>query len=192
MNQITIHWFRQDLRLNDNPGLLEAIEGGIVIPVYILDNVTTNHRTLGAASKCWLHYSLISLNNSLNGQLLVYEGNPEDILNHLIKQYKVTAVTWNRCYEPWVIARDSQIKQDLLKRGITVNTFNGSLLWEPWQVLKKDKTPYRVFTPFYTNGCLQNIEPRIPKNISKQINYLFDIPQTSISDIEKLALYNVP
>ena len=40
---------------------------------------------------------------------------------------------WNRCYEPAVIERDSNIKSSLQKIGIEVESFNGSLLWEPMQ-----------------------------------------------------------
>ena len=73
-----------------------------------------------------------------------------------------TAVHWNRCYEPWRIKRDKAIKAELQAAGIEVNSYNGSLLWEPWEPLKKDGTPYRVFTPFYRKGCLSQPEPRRP------------------------------
>ena len=33
-----IHWFRQDLRLSDNPSLHHASKNDHVLPVYILDN----------------------------------------------------------------------------------------------------------------------------------------------------------
>lgn len=186
--KITIHWFRQDLRLTDNPALRYAVKNGIVIPVYILDNFSSGVRQIGSAGKCWLHYSLVSLNHSLNGQLLVYCGNPEAILNEIIKKYNADAVTWNRCYEPLAMARDSKIKQTLSTKGISINSFNGSLLWEPWEVLKKDKTPYRVFTPFYANGCLRNIEPRVPQRLPENINYFFNTQQTTSQDIDRLNL----
>lgn len=186
--KITIHWFRQDLRLTDNPALLYAANNGIVIPVYILNNSNSGNRQIGGAGKCWLHYSLLSLNHSLDGQLLVFSGNPEVILNEIIKKYNVNSVTWNRCYEPFAIARDRSIKENLSAQSITVNSFNGSLLWEPWETLKKDNTPYRVFTPFYSNGCMQNQAPRTPQKIPKNINYLFDRKQTTSQDIENLRL----
>jgi deoxyribodipyrimidine photo-lyase len=43
-----------------------------------------------------------------------------------------------------------------------VQSFNGALLWEPWDVLKKDQTPYKVFTPYYRRGCLSQVPPRRP------------------------------
>ena len=34
----SIVWFRQDLRLHDNPALLEAAQNGKILPIYILDD----------------------------------------------------------------------------------------------------------------------------------------------------------
>lgn len=185
---ITIHWFRQDLRLNDNPALAAAANKGLVIPIYILDEVNSGVHRIGAASRCWLHHSLTSLNLTLNGQLLVYSGNPEQILPEIIKKYNVTAIHWNRCYEPWRIERDIRIKTALSSQGILVNSFNSSLLWEPWEVLKKDKSPYRVFTPFYQNGCLKAAEPRLAIEQPNQIDFFFKEPQTNSSNIAALEL----
>jgi deoxyribodipyrimidine photo-lyase len=58
-------------------------------------------------------------------------------------------VVWNRCYEPEAIARDQRIKQAIKAKSVEAQSFNASLLKEPWQHLKKDDTPYRVFTPFW-------------------------------------------
>ena len=57
------------------------------------------------------------------------------------------------------------------KKGIEVNTFNGSLLWEPWNVLKNEGTPYKVFTPYYRRGCLNAVEPRRPLEKPKKIDF---------------------
>ena len=68
----TIMWFRQDLRLADNPALIEAVNSGDIIPVYILDDHNSNSQKMGAASRLWLHYSLESLDKSLNKNLIFF------------------------------------------------------------------------------------------------------------------------
>ncbi|MDN3030946.1 MAG: deoxyribodipyrimidine photo-lyase [Candidatus Tisiphia sp.] len=68
--QKVIHWFRQDLRLNDNPALFDAVKDGKILPVYILDDVNSGEYFMGAASRWWLHNSLVSLNSSLHGKLI--------------------------------------------------------------------------------------------------------------------------
>ena len=159
---ISIFWFRQDLRLADNPGLTKAVENGSVLPVYIYDNVNSKEYEMGAASKWWLHHSLGNLNKSLNNNLSIYVGDPQEILRNIINNYNVESINWNRCYEPWRIQRDQNIKCKIEEQGIEVNTFNGSLLWEPFKILKNDGTPYRVFSPYYRKGCLNAEPPRVP------------------------------
>ena len=73
-----------------------------------------------------------------------------------------SGIYWNRCYEPWQIERDRVLKLKLRAKELECESFNGSLLWEPWEVLKNDGTPYKVFTPFYRRGCLGTTEPRFP------------------------------
>ncbi|MFW0777779.1 MAG: cryptochrome/photolyase family protein [Rickettsiales bacterium] len=154
-----IHWFRQDLRLQDNPALYEASKKGEVLAVYILDDVNAQDYKMGGASRWWLHHSLDALNKSLDGKLALYAGNPEHILPELVARHGIDAVYWNRCYEPWSIHRDKRIKELL---DIEAHSFNGSLLWEPREIAKDDGTPYKVFTPFYRKGCLKVAAPRQP------------------------------
>lgn len=174
MNKVAIHWFRQDLRLSDNPSLFSATKSSKVLPIYILDDINSSDYKMGSASRWWLHNSLKSLNDSLGNNLSLYIGDPEIILKKLIAQYDVTDIFWNRCYEPWRLNRDKDIKVFLENRGVRVKTFNGSLLWEPWEVLKKDGTPYKVFTPFYKNGCLGTSSPRVPMTQPKLKSFFSD------------------
>ena len=182
-----IHWFRQDLRLSDNPALDSAAQYETLIPIYILDEVNSGEFKMGAASKWWLHQSLTKLNESLDGKLLVYQGNPHEILNKLIEEQEVSYVTWNRCYEPWRIDRDKEIKRNFEDKNVAVESFSASLLWEPWTISKDDGTPYRVFTPFYKKGCLNSEEPRLPAGKVDLSNlYPEDLSSGSITDLNLL------
>ena len=182
-----IHWFRQDLRLSDNPALDSAAQYETLIPIYILDEVNSGEFKMGAASKWWLHQSLTKLNESLDGKLLVYQGNPHEILNKLIEEQEVSYVTWNRCYEPWRIDRDKKIKRKFEDKNVAVESFSASLLWEPWTISKDDGTPYRVFTPFYKKGCLNSEEPRLPAGKVDLSNlYSEDLSSGSITDLNLL------
>ena len=159
-----IVWFRQDLRLKDNPALLAAHESvKPIIPLYILDDVNSGEWRMGGASRWWLHQSLSALNKSLNEELVFDVGDPETILSDIICKTGADKIYWNRCYEPWRIQRDTAIKQSLNNEALEAKSFNGALLFEPHKVLKKDGTAYRVFTPFYKKGCLgRGGETRMP------------------------------
>jgi len=152
-----VAWFRQDLRLGDNPALAAAAATGRpILPVYILDDENAGERKPGAASRWWLHRSLETLKDGLEGRLWVAAGKADDVLPALVADTGARAVFWNRCYEPWRIRRDKALKKALKDDGVEVHTFNGSLLFEPMHVAKNDGEPYRVFTPFYRKGCLEN------------------------------------
>lgn len=166
-----ILWFRQDLRLADNPALHAAVQQGRpILPVYILDDENAGEWRMGAASRWWLHQSLQDLNASLRGGLVYLRGDARIILTELARDVQASGVYWNRCYEPWRIARDTDVKATLQRESIAVRSFNGSLLFEPPNITKSDGTPYRVFTPFYRKGCLQNgIPPRQPLRAPRDI-----------------------
>lgn len=161
--KIAVYWFRQDLRLLDNPALTAAtLEAYDVLPIYILDDENAGNYAMGAASRVWLYHSLATLNDSLAGNLSLYYGNPKDIFTDLLSRFDVKAIHWNRCYEPWRMERDEMIKKQLKAKGIKVESHNGTLLWEPWTIKKGDGSPFKVFTPFFRNGCLKSATPRKP------------------------------
>ena len=188
MNKLAIHWFRRDLRLADNPSLHFAAQNGDVTPIFILDttNNTQKEFNLGEASAWWLHHSLNSLNESLSNQINCFSGDPIKIIEVLIKNYEIESFSWNRCYSPWEIKRDTKIKSLLKENDIEVKTFNGSLLWEPWEILKDDNTPYKVFSPFYRKGCLKKHAG--PREVITKNDYSFNDKLDSSGDIASLNL----
>jgi deoxyribodipyrimidine photo-lyase len=179
-------WFRQDLRLHDHQALLYALDQGYhIIPVFILDDVNASEWKRGGASRWWLHQSLEKLNSDMGGRIVFRSGDASKIIPDLVKQSGAKAMFWNRCYEPWRIARDSAIKSTLKSEGITVETFKDLLLWEPWEVLKSDNTPYKVFTPFYRKGCLSKEPPGKPRPTPTKIQFA-DYKETG--DLNDLGL----
>lgn len=152
-----IVWFRQDLRLSDNPALQAARKAcDVIVPVFIDDPMVRSVSHLGEASSVWLHHSLSSLGESLKSagaQLILGQGDSLGVLQKLIGESGATRIFWNRCYDPGSVQRDTEIKKAL--ETLQPKTFNASLLHEPWQVLKKDGTPYRVYTPFWRVSAAQ-------------------------------------
>ncbi|CAN5512730.1 deoxyribodipyrimidine photo-lyase [soil metagenome] len=169
-----LFWFRQDLRLADNPGLLAAIKWakekkGDLILVYIWAPDEEGAWPPGGATKVWLHQSLEALSEDikkLGSRLIIVEagkdkgkGHPSslNVLQTLASKFEAGAVFWNRRYEPSAIERDKVVKATLKAAGLVVETFNGALLIEPWQVATKEGKPYQVFTPYWRT-CLGQIQ----------------------------------
>jgi deoxyribodipyrimidine photo-lyase len=159
-------WFRQDLRLADNAALAAAIErGGPVVPVYIWAPEEEGAWPPGAASKWWLAQSLRALGEELErrgSRLLVVRGPSAETLARLAVETGANAVFWNRRYEPAAIARDRSVKASLRDRGLTAESFNANLLFEPWTVANRAGKPFRVFTPFWRTVIARPIPPLAP------------------------------
>jgi deoxyribodipyrimidine photo-lyase len=154
----TLLWFRQDLRLQDNPALLAAMaRGGPVVPVYVLDDAGEGAWPAGGAARWWLHHALAALDRGLRARgsrLVLARGRAEAALPALAAATGAGAVYWNRRYEPAVIARDAQIKAALAGEGREARSFAAALLFEPHTVANREGRPFQVFTPFWRR-CLE-------------------------------------
>jgi deoxyribodipyrimidine photo-lyase len=162
----TLVWFRQDLRVADNPALDAAVQAGeAVVPVFIFAPQEEGVWQPGGASRWWLHGSLTQLERdlrSLGSRLILRRGSDSLAeLQSVAAACGATRVVWNRRYEPNVIARDRRIKTELQAAGLEVASYNGSLLHEPWEVANKSGGAFQVFTPFWRH-CLRLPDPREP------------------------------
>jgi deoxyribodipyrimidine photo-lyase len=84
-----IHWFRQDLRLSDNPAFNDAAKNNSILPIYILDDKNSKEFSMGAASRFWLHHSLTCLDKSLDDNLSIYHGDPLEIIFEIIDRLNI-------------------------------------------------------------------------------------------------------
>ena len=153
-----LHWFRDDLRLSDNPALTHASQQGATAYVYIIEP----DQPLGGAASVWLHHSLAALNHQLDGNLLLYKGKPEEILPDLMTRLGAALLTLTRRYHSSGVKTDSRLAAVLKTQHKQAAVISGNLLWEPEEISKQDGTPYKVFTPFYRRGCLNAAPPRTP------------------------------
>ena len=163
-----IVWFRQDLRLQDNPALHAALaRGGAIIPLYILDDAGEGRWPAGGAARWWLHHSLAALEASLRergSQLVLARGDAGEILKQLARATDAGALFWNRRYEPAAVERDAKIKSEFSAAGLDVKSFNGALLNEPHTITNKQGRPFQVFTPYWRHCLTLPVAP--PKKLS--------------------------
>ncbi|WP_084396478.1 cryptochrome/photolyase family protein [Henriciella aquimarina] len=143
---------RNDLRLDDNRVISAAAErGSRVICIYILEE-DESLRQRGGASQWWLDKSLKSLRSDiseLGGKLVCRRGRANEIIPALVEETGATAVYWGRRYGKTEREIDSAIKAALKDDGIDAQSFNTSLLTEPWQIETKTGGHYKVFTPYW-------------------------------------------
>lgn len=179
---IALMWFRNDLRLSDNPALLAAINWadqneGVVLPVFILDPVISAQ--LGGATKWWLEKSLSALGESLsklgNGKstLRLFTGDAGPVLENIADAKPIKAVFWNRLYDKPSTARDTEIKATLQDIGLTCESFKANLLFEPWEVKTGGGTDFKVYSPFW-RACQKFPPPREPMKAPEGITLFED------------------
>ncbi len=123
-----------------------------MVCVYILETGKAGPRSLGGASKWWLHKSLETLSADIEargGRLLLRRGDARDILPGLADELEACGVFWNRRYDAGGIAADREIKTALKEAGLEAKSFNGRLLSEPWCIQTQSGGHYKVFTPYW-------------------------------------------
>ncbi|MFD7870993.1 cryptochrome/photolyase family protein [Microbacterium sp. NPDC059771] len=165
MTSPSIIWFRDDLRLADHPALRAAMDRDApVIALFVLDEESPGIRPLGGAAKWWLHHSLASLDERLRekgARLVLRRGPAERVVREVVTESGAGAVYWNRRYGRPEREIDAALKSSLRDQGLTVESFAGSLLHEPWTVTTGSGTHYSVFTPFW-RACRALPAPRAP------------------------------
>jgi deoxyribodipyrimidine photo-lyase len=155
---ISIFWFRRDLRLEDNAGLFHALNSGIpILPVFIFDDNILHELHEADARINFIYATLKQLHSRLKkhqSSLLCLKGNPLDVFRKLLEQHSVQAVYTNKDYEPYAITRDSALIDMLAGKNIPLKTYQDHVVFEENDVLKKDGKPYTIYTP-YKNAWLQ-------------------------------------
>lgn len=186
--QKVVFWFRRDLRFNDNTGLLAALaEEEAVLPVFIFDERIINELEVDDPRVSFIYKTLKGLNDKLKNHgsgLLVLKGDPLEAWKQLLKKHKISKVFSNKDYEPYARERDRKVEQLLQKSSIGFYQFKDQVIFEEGEVVKDNKEPYHVFTP-YKNKWLRQF---IPKFERRTINFeRFLKGQQSFPSLESLG-----
>lgn len=150
---ISIHWFRRDLRLDDNAALYHALKSGNkVLCLFTFDTEILNKLEDKEDRRVqFIHEEILRLNEELKeygSALLIKVGNPTQVWKELVQEFSIASVYTNHDFEPYAIQRDENVSELLRQRSIEFNTYKDHVVFEKNEVLKDDGTPYTVFTPY--------------------------------------------
>ncbi|MEL6920119.1 MAG: deoxyribodipyrimidine photo-lyase [Pseudomonadota bacterium] len=159
-----IVWFRDDLRIADNPALASAASSGQpVISLFVLET-NDGHVPLGGAQRWWLHHALKALDGKLRAigsRLIIKRGDSHEVVSSLVEETNAGSVVWNRRYSRYGIETDTKIKSQLKNDGIPAQSFAARLMHEPTQLKSGTGSAYKVYTPFWKT-FRATIQPRAP------------------------------
>ncbi len=152
-SNITIFWFRRDLRLSDNAALWHALKSGLpVLPIFIFDkNILDQLQNKKDARVLFIHQTIAKLKEeleALSSSLLVFYGEPLEIFQKLLVRYKMKTVFANRDYEPYAQSRDQEIYEMLKLCNVDFKGAKDHVIFEKNEITKDDKKPYTIFTPY--------------------------------------------
>jgi len=159
-NEVSVFWFRRDLRIEDNVGLWHALTSGFpVLPIFIFDDEILDGLPKNDARVSFLYSCLKDIHLQLKktgSSLLIKRGNVQEVWKELILKFNIKKVYFNKDYEPYGINRDNSIIEILKSKNIQTYTFKDQVIFEENEILKADGKPYTVFTP-YKNKWLQSL-----------------------------------
>jgi deoxyribodipyrimidine photo-lyase len=151
--EISIFWFRRDLRIEDNAGLYHSLKNNErVLPLFIFDTDILEQLENKKDKRVeFIHLALLELQKTISesgSSLLILKGNTLEIFTDLIKRYTVKNIYTNTDYEPSAIERDLKIESLAKKNDIAFYSFKDQVIFEKGEILKDDGLPYTIFTPF--------------------------------------------
>ncbi len=154
MGEVTIFWFRRDLRLEDNAGLYYALKenNSNILPLFIFDkSILDKLENKQDARVQFIHQTIAKITanlDSLAKEIKVLHGYPLAIFKELTSKYNIKNVYANHDYEPYAISRDQEIAVFLKQHKIEFKTYKDQCIFEKDEILKDDGKPYTIFTPY--------------------------------------------
>ena len=194
-------WLRSDLRLHDNAALVSAMAAGPTVACFVISVRQWREHDVGDARLAFLQRCLASLSGDL-AKLRVplkfvvatkFSAVPRALLK-LAGELDAKALHFNAEYPLNERKRDSQVTVAFETAGLSVHSFDGSVIASPGTVLTGSNDPYTVFTPFKKRWLTEaadvadSLEPLKPPRAQKAIAVAADPVPESLDGADS-ALY---
>ena len=156
--------FRRDLRLEDNRGLAAAIKSAkeVILAFIFTPEQIENNSFRSNSCLQFMIETLEELSEEIKkkgGQLYLFYGQPDEIVQKCIENCGVSAVFANRDYTPYSIQRDKKIASICKTHQIDFRAYDDLLLHPLQETVKKGGSPYTVFTPFFNHATEWVVDP---------------------------------
>ena len=186
-NEITIFWFRRDLRLTDNHGLYRALDiSKNVLPIFIFDiEILSQLENKEDKRVDFIFQTLLTINQYLEKKgksIKIFHGKPLEIFKKLANDYLIENVFCNEDYEPSGIKRDGEIESFLTQKNIVFKQFKDQVHFHKDEILKSDGNPYSIYTPYSKQWLLKYREQKVEIYPSeKHLQNLINVEKQNIT-----------
>ncbi len=193
MKEISLFWFRRDLRLHDNVGFYHALSSGRpVLPLFVFDKDILDKLSDPADARLsFIHKTVLQMQEQLQAKgstLLVQYGTPAEVLEELARLYNISAVYTNRDYEPYALTRDAAVAKLLGQKGIAFKTFKDQVLFEKDEILSKTGQPYKIYSPYKKAWLQRHKEQPVQPYLSEEkLQHLLPHAPTATPSLEEMG-----
>ena len=191
--EVSVMWFRRDLRLFDNAALFEALQSGVpIVPIFIFDkNILDDLEDKADRRVAFIHAALLNMQAELiklGSNLEVYYSTPVETFQLLLEKYSIKRVFINGDYEQYAIQRDAIIESKLQQQGVTLNICKDQVIFEKKEITKDDGLPYTIFTP-YSKKWKAALTEKIVKSYGNEKYYanFYKQPQQAIPSLQDIG-----
>ncbi|MDD2345980.1 MAG: deoxyribodipyrimidine photo-lyase [Bacteroidales bacterium] len=185
---LIVFWFRRDLRWDDNHALFQALSQKMpVLPIFIFDvDILKRFSNVDNKAVSLIYKSILRMNEKIKffeSSISAFHDSVENVFNSLLEKYNVLGVYANEDYESYGIQRDKGVSDFLAKSNIKFNLFQDHLIFSPGKILKKDDSPYLIYTPFSKIWKQAFFQTSIPHYASEKLlfnlykNINFNMPK---------------
>ncbi|MBD3639309.1 MAG: deoxyribodipyrimidine photo-lyase [Crocinitomicaceae bacterium] len=175
--KVSVFWFRRDLRLEDNVGLHHALKSGMpIVPIFIFDENILDDLPVDDPRVNFIYDELKEIHIRLqrfDSGLHIFYGQPIDIWEQIVDQFEIAQVFCNRDYEPYAHKRDAEVEEFLQSKGIQLKQYKDQVIFEEFDVVKDDGTPYTVYTPYMKKWKTTYAENPPKKLSANNYNHLY-------------------
>lgn len=191
--KVTIHWFRRDLRIEDNTALYHALESGHdVLPVFIFDPNIIKELPRDDARVSFIHQTLSKINKDLKkwgSGIKIIHDTPGNAWGKIINEFDISEVYINKDYEIYGVERDQRIENILAEKGIPLKKFQDHVVFEPHEILKDDGKPYSVYTPYKNKWLKRFDKDKMTRILPKSDNGKFYQSNETFPELEELGFH---
>ena len=166
----TLFIFRRDLRLEDNTGLINALNNSDeVIPCFIIDAEIMNKSKKSEFRIKFLNESLMDLDGQLSkkkSSLKIFKGKTKEMVKKIISEQKIDGVFLNGDYTRFAQKKEKEIKKICNEYKIDFNKHADYLLHIPDEIHTKEQKPYTVYSHFFRTAKTIPVRNRLKNNFS--------------------------